>query len=84
MFGIRDKRHRKVVGSLVFEQSERTHKGLIDRLHINVDFTKLFNEVVHRVLVFIVPPCPIGKTNFIPSFKMKSYKQALCYSVCAQ
>ena len=39
MFGITDKRPRKVVGSLAFEQPERMRKGLIDRLHLNVDFT---------------------------------------------
>ena len=60
-FGITDKRPRKVVGSLAFEQPERTRKGLIDRLHINVDFTELSDEAGHRVLVFIVPSRPIGQ-----------------------
>ena len=51
VFGITDKRPRKVVGSLAFEQPERTRKGLIDRLRINVDFTELSDEVGHRVQV---------------------------------
>ena len=61
VFGITDKRPRKVVGSQAFEQPERTRKGLIDRLHINVDFTELYDDAGHRVLVFIVPFCPIGQ-----------------------
>ena len=61
VFGITDKRPRKVVGSQAFEQPERTRKGLIDNLHINVDFTELSDEAGHRVLVFIVPSRPIGQ-----------------------
>lgn len=38
VFGISDKRPRQVVGSQAFEQPERTRKGLIDKLHIMVDF----------------------------------------------
>lgn len=60
VFGITDKRPRKVVGSKVFDQPERTRKGLIDSLRINVDF-EVFNEGTEsRVLVFIVPARPIG------------------------
>lgn len=61
VFGITDMRPRKVVGSQAFEQPERTRKGLIDRLHINVDFTELTDDAGHRVLVFIVPSRPIGQ-----------------------
>lgn len=61
VFGITDKRPRKVVGSQAFEQPERTRKGLLDRLHINVDFTELTDDAGHRVLVFIVPSRPIGQ-----------------------
>ncbi len=61
VFGITDKRPRKVVGSLAFGQPERTRKGLIDRLHINADFTELSDEAGHRVLVFSVPSRPIGQ-----------------------
>ncbi len=59
VLGITDKRPRKVVGSQAFVQPERTRKGLIDRLHINVDFTELSDEASHRMLVFIVPSRPI-------------------------
>lgn len=61
MFGITDKRTRKVGGSQAFEQPERTRKGLIDRLHINVGFTELTDDAGHRVLVFIMPSRPIGQ-----------------------
>ena len=37
VFGITDKRPRKVIGSKAFDQPERTRKGLIDSLRINVD-----------------------------------------------
>ena len=60
VFGITDKRPRKVIGSKAFDQPERTRKGLIDSLRINVDF-EVFNEGKEsRVLVFIVPARPIG------------------------
>lgn len=61
VFGITDKRPRIVVGTQAFEQPERTRKGVIDRLHINVDFTELIDDAGHRVLVFIVPSRPIGQ-----------------------
>lgn len=61
MFGITDKRTRKVGGSQAFEQPERTRKGLIDRLHINVGFMELTDDAGHRVLVFIMPSRPIGQ-----------------------
>ena len=38
VFGISDKRPRKIVGSQVFPQPERTIRGLMDRLHIKIDF----------------------------------------------
>ena len=38
VFGITDKRPRKVVGSSAFDQPERTRVDLIDRLKINIDF----------------------------------------------
>lgn len=37
VFGITDKRPRKVVGSKAFDQPERTRKGLIDKLKVMVD-----------------------------------------------
>ena len=60
VFGITDKRPRKVVGSKAFDQPERTRKGLIDSLRINVDFEVFNDGTENRVLVFIVPARPIG------------------------
>lgn len=60
IFGVTDARPRQVVGSKAFEQPERTRKGLMDALKINVDF-QLFNEgQPNRVLVFIIPGRPLG------------------------
>lgn len=59
VFGITDKRPRQVVGSAVFEQPERTRKGLMERLGIGVDF-QLFMEDGKRVLVFNIPSRPVG------------------------
>lgn len=59
VFGISDKRPRQVVGSNAFDQPERTRKGLIDKLHVMVDFM-LFEENGRRVLVFEVAGRPLG------------------------
>lgn len=59
VFGITDKRPRQVVGSEAFDQPERTRKGLIDKLKVNVDF-QLFNHEGNRVLVFDVASRPLG------------------------
>ncbi len=59
VFGISDKRPRKVVGSTAFEQPERTRMGLIDKLKISIDF-RLFEFEGKRVLVFDVQSRPIG------------------------
>ena len=53
VFGITDKRPRKVVGSKAFQQPERTRRGLIDKLKVMVDF-QLLNNDNDRVLVFDV------------------------------
>ena len=42
VFGITDKRPRKVVGSEAFDQPERTRKGLMDKLKIMVDCQILY------------------------------------------
>ena len=60
VLGVTDERPRRVVGSRAFAQPERTRKGLIDRLRLSVDF----EEIAHpqgRVLVFSVPPRPLGQ-----------------------
>lgn len=59
VFGITDKRPRSVVGSLAFEQPERTRMGLIEQLKVAVDF-QLYNYEGKRVLVFDVKSRPIG------------------------
>lgn len=59
VFGITDKRPRSVVGSEAFEQPERTRKGLMEKLHIMVDF-QLYSHEGKRVLVFSVASRPIG------------------------
>jgi ATP-dependent DNA helicase RecG len=59
MFGITEKRPRKVVDSQAFEQPERTRKGLIGKLHVRVDF-ELLQQESKRVLVFVIAGRPIG------------------------
>ena len=59
VFGITDKRPRKVVGSKAFDQPERTRMGLIEKLKINVDF-RLLSYEDKRVLVFDVSARPMG------------------------
>ena len=59
VFGITDKRPRKVVGSHAFEQPERTRVRLIDKLKVNIDF-RIMNHEGKRVLVFDVNSRPIG------------------------
>ena len=59
VFGISDKRPRQVVGSLAFEQPERTRMGLIDKLKINIDF-QLLEHDGKRILVFDVKSRPLG------------------------
>jgi ATP-dependent DNA helicase RecG len=59
VFGISDKRPRQVVGSNAFDQPERTRKGLIDKLHVMVDFL-IYEFEGKRVLVFEVASRPSG------------------------
>ncbi|MFA4943388.1 MAG: RNA-binding domain-containing protein [Lentisphaeria bacterium] len=59
VFGITDKRPRQVVGSKAFEQPERTRNGLMERLRLRVDF-HLLNHEGKRILVFDIPPRPVG------------------------
>ena len=60
VLGISDSRPRKVIGTKAFDQPERTRKGLIESLRINVDFEVLNDGTESRVLVFIIPARPIG------------------------
>ncbi len=45
--------------------SQGGHKGLIDRLHININFMQLSDEADSRVLVFMLPSWAI----FDPFFR---------------
>ena len=59
VLGVTDVRPRKVVGTTYFNPVERTTAGLVQRLHLKIECT----EVAHaggRVLVFTVPPHPVG------------------------
>lgn len=59
VLGITDKRPRQVVGSRTFMQPERTRSGLMERLCLRIDF-HLLDADGKRVLVFDVPPRPVG------------------------
>ncbi len=59
VLGITDKRPREVVGTGAFQQPERTRQGLMDRLRLRVDFHLLSSDG-RRVLVFDIPPRPVG------------------------
>lgn len=59
ILGVSDSRPRRVVGSTVFANLERTKAGLIERLRLRVDA----EEILHadgRVLAFHVPSRPVG------------------------
>ena len=59
ILGVTNKRPRRVVDCRAFESLERTKAGLTERLHLRFDI----DEIEHpdgRVLVFHVPPRPIG------------------------
>ena len=59
ILGITDKRPRQIVGSKAFDQPERTREGLINKLHIQVNF-EIYNHEGNRVLVFEVASRPTG------------------------
>lgn len=59
VLGVADRRPREVVGSQAFSQPERTRKGLMDRLHIFIEFEEIIFEG-KRVLVFHIPSRPRG------------------------
>ncbi|MFZ4396803.1 MAG: helix-turn-helix domain-containing protein, partial [Kiritimatiellia bacterium] len=44
VLGVTDKRPRQVVGSEAFDQPERTRAGLMERLHLRVDFHLLQHD----------------------------------------
>ncbi|MCK5850234.1 MAG: putative DNA binding domain-containing protein [Kiritimatiellae bacterium] len=59
IFGVTDNRPRSVVNSQAFEQPERTRAGLIQKLHLNIDFST-GHHPNGRVLIFQVPTHPVG------------------------
>jgi len=59
ILGVTDRKPRTVVGSNAFENLERTKAGLIDRLHLRIE-VELFYLESKRVLIFHVPPRPMG------------------------
>ncbi len=59
ILGITDKRPRKIIGSKAFEQPERTRSGLMNKLHLPIDF-QLLNVDGKRVLIFHIPAHPVG------------------------
>jgi ATP-dependent DNA helicase RecG len=59
ILGVTDRPPRRVVGSLAFDDLERTKAGLIDRLKLRIEA----EEIAHpdgRILVFTAPSRPIG------------------------
>lgn len=59
LLGVTDRVPRRVVGSQVFPDLERTKAGLVERLHLRVDAAEI-NHPDGRVLTFEVPSRPIG------------------------
>ena len=59
VLGVTDKKPRHVVGTQAFLKIERTKAGLLERLHARVE-TDVIDHPDGRVLVFTVPPRPIG------------------------
>lgn len=59
VFGITDKRPRRVVGSSAFPQPERDRLNLMNKLRVQVDF-ELFEHENKRVLAFHVAGRPYG------------------------
>ena len=59
ILGVSDRPPRRVVGSLAFQELERTKAGLVERLHLRVDAVAL-QHPAGRVVVFSVPSHPLG------------------------
>ncbi len=63
IMGVTDQRPRTVVGTFSFSQPERTRKGLCERIPLAIDFEEIQHPSCSpgsRVLVFTVPPRPVG------------------------
>ncbi|HEX2960078.1 MAG TPA: RNA-binding domain-containing protein, partial [Chitinispirillaceae bacterium] len=59
IFGVTDKRPRKVVGTQAFPQPENTRRSLSERLFLRINFLEI-QHPLGRVVVFEIPPRPIG------------------------
>jgi ATP-dependent DNA helicase RecG len=59
ILGVTDRRPRRVVGSTAFAEPGRTVAGLVNRLGIQVTSAEI-QHANGRVLVFHVPPRPVG------------------------
>lgn len=59
ILGVTDQRPRRVVGSLAFEDLERTRSGLTDRLHLRIDAENVTTSD-GRIVLFKVPARPLG------------------------
>lgn len=59
VLGVTDKRPRSVVGTRAFDSLERTKAGLVERLRLRID-ADVLEHPDGRVVVFDVPPRPIG------------------------
>lgn len=75
VLGVTDNRPRSVVGSQAFKQPERTRSGLLEQLHLNIDFS-IVNHPNGRVLIFHVPTHPIGNPII---YKVGRTRAALWY-----
>ncbi|MGL6226984.1 MAG: RNA-binding domain-containing protein [Thermoguttaceae bacterium] len=59
VFGVTDKRPRKIVGTNAFEQPERTLADLMRKLPLRIQL-QFFEEGEKKVIVFNIPSRPIG------------------------
>ncbi len=59
ILGVMDRRPRRITGTRAFTQPERTRAGLMEKLRLKVDVDEL-RPSEGRVLVFTVPPRPVG------------------------
>ncbi len=59
IFGVTDKRPRKVVGTQAFPQPENTRRSLSERLFLRINFLEI-QHPLGRVVVFEIPSRPIG------------------------
>ena len=59
VLGVTDARPRRVVGTRAFEQLERTRAQLLEKVHLRITVEEI-QRSEGRVLVFSIPPRPVG------------------------